>query len=443
MDNRPELNGLEDRPLNIHRPRVAAQAPPVNGYHSSSSPERSYHSDFMESSASSVPSSHTSKSSTMSATNVAASRSYKEAANFFLTRQMADALAVLRPALRDAASQSTQRAIRVKVWSLYFAIFDAAVKMSPEEGKRIWGGQDWRRIVGRVRNGLIWDEVVDAYKGEGPIDTDVVIALVMLVLAHGNDHKITQKHVEAALADLPSVSDSPKALAQRTKLMELYILHILPRVDEWDYAKEFTQMSPYLDDDKRDAFLSTLEALQKEKAEVEARKLEEERAAAEAMEREQRLLEERLRDSASAGESRSRSTVRKSDRKSESGTMRDRKRSTARSTASSDHRPLSRRSRSRKPYSDESGDDALSTTSGTQRRAKNIIKQTTDIASQVVKYVNHSYGAQKTLQALVFVFALVWALAKKSTRSRLWRYLVFAWMKTMNTIGMGMKVTYV
>ncbi|KAK6517967.1 hypothetical protein TWF506_005134 [Arthrobotrys conoides] len=439
MDNRPAINGLEDRPLNIHRPRVNQ----VNGYQSSSSPERAsgYHSDFMESSAS-IPSSHTSKSSTMSASNVAASRSYKEAANFFLTRQMADALAVLRPALRDAASQSTQRATRVKVWSLYFAIFDAAVKMSPEEGKRIWGGQDWRRIVGRVRNGLIWDEVEDAYKGEGPIDTDVVIALVMLVLAHGNDQKTTQKHIEAALAELPSASDSPKALAQRTKLMELYILHVLPRVDEWDYAREFCQMSPFLDADKKENFLTALEALQKEKAEQEARRLEEERMAAEAAEREAKLAEERLRESASASENRSRSTVRKGDNKSQSGTMRSRKRSTARSTASSDYRPASRRSRSQRPYQDDS-DDALSTVSGAPRRARNIFSQTTNFAGTLVKYVNHSVGAQKTIQAAVFIFALVWALAKKSARSRLWRYLMFAWMKTMTTIGMGMKVTYV
>jgi len=90
---------------------------------------------------------------------------------------MAESLAILRPALADAADRSTPRATRVKVWSLYFAIFDAAVKMSPDEGKRIWGGQDWRRIVGRVRNGLIWEEVVEAYGGEGNIDADVVIAL--------------------------------------------------------------------------------------------------------------------------------------------------------------------------------------------------------------------------------------------------------------------------
>lgn len=165
------MNGtsVDSRPaLGVHKPRT-------NGYHSSSSPERNSHSDYMDSSASSLPFGSRSGSNKGAASS--ASKAYKEAANYFLTRQMAESLAILRPALADAADRSTPRATRVKVWSLYFAIFDAAVKMSPDEGKRIWGGQDWRRIVGRVRNGLIWEEVVEAYGGEGNIDADVVIAL--------------------------------------------------------------------------------------------------------------------------------------------------------------------------------------------------------------------------------------------------------------------------
>ena len=90
---------------------------------------------------------------------------------------MAEAFSILRPVLRDAANSSTNRTTRVKCWSLYFAIYDAAVKMTPDEGKKTWGGQEFRRIVGRVRNGLIWDEVADAYKDKGSIDPDVVIAL--------------------------------------------------------------------------------------------------------------------------------------------------------------------------------------------------------------------------------------------------------------------------
>jgi len=78
---------------------------------------------------------------------------------------------------------------------------------------------------------------------------------VMLVLAHGNDQTITQKRIEAFLAESPAMNEGPRALVQRVKLMELYILHVLPRVDEWDYAREFTQMSEYLDAEKKEVHL--------------------------------------------------------------------------------------------------------------------------------------------------------------------------------------------
>ena len=85
--------------------------------------------------------------------------------------------------------------------------------------------------------------------------TSVLLFLfrVLLVLSHGNDQTVTQKKIESYLAESTAVaSEGPKALAQRVKLMELYILHVLPRVNDWDYAREFTQMSPYLDADTKD-----------------------------------------------------------------------------------------------------------------------------------------------------------------------------------------------
>jgi len=41
-------------------------------------------------------------------------------------------------------------------------------------------------------------------------------------------------------------------MAQRSKITELYCLHVLPRVGDWDYAKEFTQMSTDIDDEQRE-----------------------------------------------------------------------------------------------------------------------------------------------------------------------------------------------
>lgn len=77
----------------------------------------------------------------------------------------------------------------------------------------------------------------------------------MLLLAHSQDQTVTQKKIEAYLSAAPSLlgsDDDPKAVSQRVKLMELYILHVLPRVNDWEYAREFTQMSPDLDEEQKD-----------------------------------------------------------------------------------------------------------------------------------------------------------------------------------------------
>jgi len=77
----------------------------------------------------------------------------------------------------------------------------------------------------------------------------------MLLLAHSQDQTVTQKKIEAYLSAAPNLigsDDDPKAISQRVKLMELYILHVLPRVGDWEYAREFTEMSPDLDEEQKD-----------------------------------------------------------------------------------------------------------------------------------------------------------------------------------------------
>lgn len=66
------------------------------------------------------------------------------------------------------------------MWSLYFAILDAAAKMGAEEGKKVWGAAEWRKILARVRSGAVWDEAIATYGGEGRVDAEVVNALYVL-----------------------------------------------------------------------------------------------------------------------------------------------------------------------------------------------------------------------------------------------------------------------
>lgn len=107
------------------------------------------------------------------------SRVYRAATSLFLTRRLPDALMALQPIIADSVSPRVRcsRTLRTKVWSLYFAILDATAKMGPEEGKKVWGAQEWRRIVSRVRSGAIWNEAIQIYGEEGRVDGDVVNTL--------------------------------------------------------------------------------------------------------------------------------------------------------------------------------------------------------------------------------------------------------------------------
>lgn len=56
--------------------------------------------------------------------------------------------------------------------------------------------------------------------------------------------------------------DTPKDLNSRIKILELFTLHVLPRNNEWDYARSFIANSDILDDERREAFAQTLTELQ-------------------------------------------------------------------------------------------------------------------------------------------------------------------------------------
>ncbi len=104
-----------------------------------------------------------------------------------------------------------------------------------------------------------------------------------LLLAQAANQKLTQSRLETYLSsshpdlDLSTRlndalsngrqagmngTNTPKDLASRIKVLELFTLHVLPRNDEWEYAKSFISNSDILDEERRDAFLQTLQELQ-------------------------------------------------------------------------------------------------------------------------------------------------------------------------------------
>ncbi|OAA54069.1 peroxin 26 [Niveomyces insectorum RCEF 264] len=307
----------------------------------------------LSSSMSSMSASATSRNSRLVTPSNSISKTYRQASTLFLTRRLPEALTTLLPLItppptdddalvrndnisssyvsgegktaapavvvEPAPVTSASRSTRVKVWSLYLTMLNAILELEPNEGKEAFGTQEWRAICTRVREGDIWEEVVqNGYHGsEGDVDADVVINLTTLLLAHAKSQVLNQKRLESYLSfsqvpanlDLsgrfetplarrslshhPSPAgrtpgtDTPRDLNARVKILELFTLHVLLRNDEWDYARDFISASPILDEERREAFLQAFQSLQEEQQEADQRAHEDKRQQKEQLRQEQ------------------------------------------------------------------------------------------------------------------------------------------------------------
>lgn len=232
------------------------------------------------------------------------SKTYKHASQLYLTRRLAEAYEALQsvikpqhqqngrapthddePVLAPIATASTSQ--RIKTWSLFAALLNAAIELGPEQGSQEFGSKRYREILKLVQNGDVWEQVVrDGYRGrEDSVDAEVVYNLSTLLLGKAQDQSVNQTRLESYLSsssqpiDFSDVNASlrnghrvgmngtstPKDLSSRVKIIELFTLHVLPANHEWDYARSFVSNSDVLDEEAREAFLQTLNELQEAK----------------------------------------------------------------------------------------------------------------------------------------------------------------------------------
>lgn len=127
-------------------------------------------------------------------------KTYRNAAQLYLTRRLSEALDAIEPVvvpeqtvrknqangtpLSENASQAapvaaSSRGTRVKVWSFYLTLLNAIIELGPEEGKLTFGSGKWKALASKARDGSIWDEVIiHGYAGnETTVDGEVVANL--------------------------------------------------------------------------------------------------------------------------------------------------------------------------------------------------------------------------------------------------------------------------
>lgn len=249
---------------------------------------------------------------------------------------------------------------------------------------------------------------------------------------------LQQSHISTT-----SGTDTPKDLAARVKIIELFTLHVLPRNEEWEYAHEFINLSEVLDEERKELCLQTLDGLKEEKERGELRAAELQRAKEAELER-QRNDERRKAEQAATPAARSQPNGHK------------------RGTSEVDYgieksrphgSPKGKSSKSAdKPSSSRSTRTTLSSSS-----SKNVKKQdkpdpkgrqTRVVATALRNLVRHiiqtvTADPLSIVRTLLFILGILMAVSRQNVRDRVRRVTGSAWQKVKATVGMGVKVSYI
>ncbi|KAI5201520.1 hypothetical protein AUEXF2481DRAFT_71819 [Aureobasidium subglaciale EXF-2481] len=405
-------------------------------------------------------------------------RTYRQAAQLFLTRRLYEALSTIDPIISPEApdsplqqhDQSTSNAApvafaskttRVKVWSFYLTLLNAIIELGPEEGKLVFGSTKWRELAAYARQGTIWDLVVNqGYQGnEGVVDGEVVVNLATLLLAHMPSQKLNQQRLESYLSALSNPTfdiaahiegsrqsarnsahsngtSTPRDLNIRLKLLELYTLHVLPQNDEWDYARDFIGMSEVLDDERRDAFLQALHTLKEEKALDAIREKELQRRQDEEMQQRRMEEERRQREAAKAEQEKRRRETEERPRTAGSGSGSGSQNRTP--STSSNHRagqanrnlPASKAKPAQKKPAPPSPRVYRSFFASMQAAILNARKSVMQNPIVLLRFV-------------LFLLAFTLAFGRRDVRDRIRRSFQSGLNKVKSTVGMGVKVSYI
>jgi hypothetical protein len=222
-------------------------------------------------------------------------------------------------------------------------------------------------------------------------------------------------------------TDTPRDLNTRIKLLELYTLHVLPRNEEWDYAREFITMSEVLDDERKEAFLLALHSLQEERADAEAR---EEKLR----QQQQEQMEERRKETEARRLEQSRAEDERRKREEEN---RRQPRGSDEVYEKSPQAPPSQSSRtSRQPAKTPRSPPP----SFYNRASTMFASMQTLIANTAHQMTANPMALFRTF---LFLIAFLLAIGRRDLRERVMRLMRAAWEKVRRTVGMGVKVSYI
>lgn len=233
------------------------------------------------------------------------------------------------------------------------------------------------------------------------------------------------------------------------RIIELFTLHVLPRNEEWDYAREFINLSEVLDEERKDVFLQTLDGLKEEREQGELRAAALQREKDAELERQTREVERRRAEEAAAERTQQNEQHKRSTSEVDYGIEKNRRNGT----------PKGRNSKSGDRQSGKgsgpSGRAASSSLTGSSSRnarkpekPESRPRQTralVNILRNMFQYISQSVTGNPLsfARALLFMLGIIMALSRQDVRERVRRITGAGWQKVKGTVGMGVKVSYI
>ena len=417
------------------------------------------------------------------------SKLYKQAEALFVTRRFSEALATIEPLITIPRLQNgthddeatpdvapiarASPKSRIKVWSFYLTLLNAIAELGPEDGKKEFGGREWRSLIAKAQDGTIWDEVVDiGYGGiEGNVDVDVVFNLASLLLAQSTTQADNQRHLESYLSastypsldltnqlqepnDSPAPpvgqtsrsggTDTPRDLNARVRIIELFALHVLPRTGEWDYARDFINMSEVLDEEIREEFLHTLRSLEDGDSKGQAHFEDAFPQLDELTEQEPLPSEGTMSDSMETVRQKPFEAYHRPDSEQDYGIDKSRAPLDAPKVQSAPSKAASKpvkAAQSKFPHSPPTKSNAKSTNTSIFKRSAAILSALQQLIKNMTEQV--SQNPLSLLRFVLFLMGLIVAFSRRDVKDRLGRVTGAGWDKVKRTVGMGVKVSYI
>lgn len=334
----------------------------------------------------------------------ASAQTYQRAAKLFLNKQFPESFEALEPLLYQKSLQGNAK-LWTKIWNLYFALVNNAARDSTGSS---WPRKLAKQLTEAAEQDKVWDQAQTAFGSLENMPSEVIVNIILVSTAHSKDLQKVSSLVESYIS---STEDASAA----AKVTRAYVLKLLPKKGDYDYAEELVKNSEVFIDKS-----TALASIQRAREDYEAKAKEEEEKRIQMEKLEQKRMEESIASLKKQQEEKER------EQRAASEVPTDSTKEVQESNIPKNGREGSPVIPIRNQHQNRGGPRSLSSLVTYWRQSfVEFIRQTS------------------LMKLILFIAVIILAGTNPYMRQRLRRMIALLYTKLMQTVRMGTKVSYV